>query len=669
MGLPYPTRRGNSSLTLVVTFGLGLLIGAALFYAVADAMGWDFSARSANRIAQTAPAPEDPAPQDPVPAPAAPADVTPAPAPETPAPPATPAPEPPKPIEVNATDEDIAKHLMVDLQGTTLDDATKALLASTKPGLVFLRAQNLQDKAQGIQLAKDIKAACGGEGLDAWPLLAASQEGGADNPLFVAEAPSAQDLASGNDFDKNVRRVRDVAIAYGVAAREMQVAILLAPRLDVFIPLVSDPSLEARSFGEVPQDASDLGNAFQLGLREAGALAVAKHFPGLGMVTKDEDGSPTIAQREVRLLVELMLPFGDAAANGVAGMLVAHVSVPGLLNETPKLSAAHSSTLLQRILRDQMGFSGVVLADDISSSPLTSGQPVGEAVAKAIAAGCDIVYLGALEAPRIAEAIAGVRAALQRGEITQEAWDASTARLDKWREFLRQEPLAKAAKPKAEPTAQPKDTKKEVHRVERGETLEGIAKEYNVSVDDLVAWNALEEKKVRYAQRLNVYVPLKPAEEENADTTDAAPIDEAKPAEAKPEEAPPADAPKTDEPKAEAPKPDNMKPDEKQAEEKKPEEKAAGEDKGENKPEEKTTEEKPSEGDAPKPADATATPSASDTPKAEEKPFQTHLIVKGDTLRRLAERYKTTEKELLQMNNLSSPDKILLGTKLKVPKQ
>lgn len=635
MGLSYPTRRGNSSLTLVVTFGLGLLIGAALFYAVADSMGWDFSARSAGRTANApapapAPAPAEPAPPAKTP-PAEIPDTTPPPAPAVEPPPAPETPTtPPAPIEVNISDDEIAKHLMVDLQGTALDDESKALLTTLKPGLVVLRAQNLQDKVQGVQLIKDIKATGGGTGLDSWPLIAVSQEGGADNPLFVADVPSAQTIADGNDFEKNVRKARDVAISYGAAAREMQVSVVLAPRLDVFDPKLSDPSLEARSFGTIAQDAADLGNSFQLGLREAGALAVAKHFPGVGAAIKGDDGMPTIPHMEVRLLVELLLPFSDAAANGVAGMLVAHVRVPGLEQATPEISAAQSTTLIQRILREQMSYAGVVIADDISSSPLTSAQPVGEAVSKSFVAGCDVVYLGALEGTRVADAAAGVRAAMEKGDLSQESWAASSGRLDRWREFLRQPPLAKAPKPKVEPAPQPKDTEKKVHRVERGETLEGLAKTYGVTVDEIMAWNALEDKKARYAQRLNIYAPIKPKVEEKKQEDSKPEVEKA------PEEPKPEAAPKDDPKPAEAPEVAPSVPEIEKKEEPKPEEKPA--------------EVKPDE-------------------KAEARPFQLHEIVKGDTLRRLADRYKTSEKELLKMNNLSSPDKILLGTKLKVPKQ
>ena len=656
MSMSYPSRRGGSSLTLVVTFVLGLMIGAALFYAVADSMGWDFSARSA----QVAKAPVEPAPTPepeptPEPAPAEPAPTEPAQEP-APAPVAEPEPVPVASFDVPA--EDIAKHLMVDLQGNALDDAAKALLAGVKPGLVVLRTQNLESKESGAKLIAEIKAAVGGEGLGGWPLVAVSQEGGEDNPLFVAEAPTAQRIADEQDFTKATKNARAVALNYAAAARELGVGVVLAPRLDIYDPNVSDAALQARSFGVDAQDIADLGASFQVGMREGGALAVGKHFPGLGQAVKGDDGVMQVPHKEIRLLVEGLLPFTQVVESGIAGILVGQVRVPGLEQAHPELTAAESETILQKVLREQLKFDGVVIADDISSSPATSARPVGEVVAAMLVAGCDVVYLGTLEQGRVDEAVAGVKAAMADGRITQEAWERSAARLEAWRTFLAQPPLATPPKPKAEPVPQPEGTEKKSHKVLRNETLEGLAKEYGVSVDEIAAWNALEDKKIRYGQKLNIYPPKK-AEEKPAEAE--------KPAETKPEEAPkpeetPADAPKPEEaPAAESPKPEEVTADVPKAEEPSAEAPKTKETPTET----PKAEEKPANTPAEEKKEAEAAPA----PEAPPVETQLHEVVRGDTLRKIAGKYQTTEAVLMKLNKISSPDHVQLGAKLKVPKQ
>lgn len=648
MSLSYPSRRGGSSMTLVVTFFLGLLIGAALFYATADSMGWDFSARAKQAKAL---APE----ASPAPAPAPAPTPTPEPPKPAPAPEPAPAPVPPKPEPVAIADDVIAKHFMVDVQGTELSEDDKALLAKYKPGLVVLRAQNIASKEQTQKLVADLKAAAGGEGIDGWPLVAVAQEGGSSNPLKVAEAPSPKEIAAGKDVDKNISRARDLGITYGAAARELGVGVLLAPTLDVFVPDVSDSAVEERAYGRDPQGAADIANGFQTGVREAGVLAVGKHFPGLGQAVAGDDGALTIPLKEVRVLVEMLLPFSEAASGGIAGLLVAQVRVPGLEQAAPELPAPLSSTMMQVVLRNQLSFSGVAIADDITSSPLTSGKPAGEVAAAALTTGCDVVYVGSLEAARMDAAVQGVQAAVKAGTLPGDLMAASDTRLAHWREFLRQEPLATAPKPKIKIAPQPEGTEKVVHRVERGETLEGLAKQYNVSVDDLIAWNGIEEKKIRFAQRITVYVKK----------------DAPKKEEAKPEE-------KKEDAKPEEKKPDEAKPEEPKADEKKPDEKKPEEKKEEAQPDEPKKEE-PKKDDAKKdepkkdtpPADTAKADKPTDKPaeKAAEKPTQPHEIVKGDTLRKLAVKYNTTEAELMRLNKITSPDQILLGTKLKVPKQ
>jgi len=629
----YRTRRNSTSVTLVVTFLLGIVIGAALLYAVADSLAWNFAPQS--RIAQNEAASPPPAPVEspPPPTPA----TAPPPAPESPAP--TPAPAPaPKPTPPPAQFSPGA-HLAVHIAGPALTDEERAALAAIQPGAVLLRPANFTSIDQLTTLTVAIKeAASQGTALHEGPLIAIAQEGGPDNTLQLADLPAPLIFGESaiDDAEKAIASARKEAIRQAVTARKAGVAVLLAPTLDVFDPKVSDASLEARTYGQSPQEAADLAVAVLSGFREAGILAVGRHFPGIGQSVQ-QDGIPTIPFKEVRLFVDMLLPFGDAVAAGIPGLLAAHVRVPGLELENPNISAALSPALIGTVLRGQMDFQAVIVVDDITASPLTRDRPAAEVVLDALSVGADLIIVGALEPSRIQAICNAMDAAAQAGTLPANTLAASGERLATWRAFLATPPLVTTAPEKPAPIEPPKNAEKKEHRVARGESLEQIAKQYGVTVKEITAWNTLEDTKIRFGQRLTIYIAKKPAPEEKPTTP--APIAEPKP-EPEPEAKPQPE-----------PTPESM-PDPKPEETPAPPAETASEP-------------------ATTPATAPTTEAQPAEPEAKPDPvaYDYHTVVKGDSLRRIAGKYGVSEAEIMRINNLSSPDKVLLDSRLKIPKK
>lgn len=462
---PYASRQRRTSITLIITFLLGICIGFALFYALADAAGWNFGESGpvpppAERQAVKVPAPEKDAgkPTPPSGAPAEQAATTPPEAPAT-------GQEEPEPGPESAAEvADVpgywpARHLFVGISGTELSPDTGELLATFKPGGVVLRAENLQDAAQTRALVYSIKEAAGlGAGFAAEPYIAVAQDGGQDgNPLGLEDAPAPAELGLADD----TARVREAAAAYARAAAARGISVLLAPPLDVLEPNRAANGFAVQAFSNDPVKAATLGLPFIAAAREQGVICVAKHYPGMGTAEAHESGGYVLPETEVGQLARLMYPFSEAA-RAAAGILVSHVAVPGIDKQRPMRPASLSPVLVNTILRGKWEYGGVILADDVTlGAPVVRAGSEGaadfqvlapeEAVVGALAAGCDAVLFLNASRKNVAAACTAVRDALDAGVLDPDALAESKARLAAWAEQLPERPVEAPAPPEERP--------------------------------------------------------------------------------------------------------------------------------------------------------------------------------------------------------------------------
>jgi beta-N-acetylhexosaminidase len=201
----------------------------------------------------------------------------------------------------------------------------------------------------------------------------------------------------------------------------------------VFFPVVDvnsnpdNPIINIRSFGENPEEVGKYGQAFIEGAhasRENYVLTTAKHFPGHGDTATDTHiNLATINSDRQHLDTVEFVPFRAAIAAGVDSIMTAHLAVPAL--EAPDLPATLSPTILTGLLREQLGFKGIVITDALEMGGIAKGFSVGEASVRAVKAGADVLLM-----PRdpIA-AIDAVVAAVKRGEIDRKRIQASVTRL------------------------------------------------------------------------------------------------------------------------------------------------------------------------------------------------------------------------------------------------
>jgi beta-N-acetylhexosaminidase len=215
-------------------------------------------------------------------------------------------------------------------------------------------------------------------------LVMIDQEGGGVKRL--PEGPpdlSPRQLGAAGDEDESRSQGEDT----GAYLKGLGVNVDLAPVLDISEPNTAR-KISSRTFGTDPEVVSNVGVAFAEGLQDGGVVATPKHFPGLGRATVTTDERPvTIAATSDELQTDIE-PFRAAVDGGVDAVMVSNASYPTL---TPGAEepAVFSPQIVRGLLRDQLGFEGVVITDDLEA-PAIEGSP-GAAAAQALRAGADLL--------------------------------------------------------------------------------------------------------------------------------------------------------------------------------------------------------------------------------------------------------------------------------------
>lgn len=323
-----------------------------------------------------------------------------------------------------------ARHLFVAINGQWLAPGTQEFLRDVRPGGVVLREENMRSAVQTRALVAEITKAAGS--WDGEPFIAVAHEGGQENVLRLAEAPSAAEI--GMNLDE--AWARETGKAYAEECVSRGIDVIFGPVLDVYESSTVFPSLSSRSFGSEPAEVTRYGLAMAEGLREGGVLSVAKHFPGYGAATYGPDGIQVVVKKDIPGLAKTMLPFNEAARQGVPGILVGHIAVPALDPEGKGRSAALSPVLVNQVLREKWGFEGVIIAEETALNPMTQSIPPERAVVEALIAGCDAVIFLDPNPERIRAACDEIRAAVKKGELPLAQLDQSKRRLNAWRSWL-----------------------------------------------------------------------------------------------------------------------------------------------------------------------------------------------------------------------------------------
>jgi beta-N-acetylhexosaminidase len=299
-------------------------------------------------------------------------------------------------------------------------------------------AQDNQAMAAAMHLVTDehVGGFVVGLGGSAYDLAAKfnALQGASPLPLFIAadleSGPSAR-IRGATAFPGNMglgaagseQDAYDVGAVIAREARAAGINLVFAPVMDVNNN-PANPIINVRSYGEDPQRVGALGVAFIRGLREHGMLATAKHFPGHGDTGTDSHlALPVITAGRARLDSIEFVPFRAAVSAGVDAVMSAHVAMPGITGGD--LPATLSASVLDTLLRRDLGFHGLVVTDALDMGAIVTHFGPAQAAVRALEAGADILLMPI--DPH--QAIEAVLAAVQRGEISEARIDSSVTRV------------------------------------------------------------------------------------------------------------------------------------------------------------------------------------------------------------------------------------------------
>lgn len=284
--------------------------------------------------------------------------------------------------------------------------------------------ENVQDQPQLAALSAALRSASSDL------MIAIDEEGGEVTRLHYREGspyPGAAVLGRIDDVDVTKR----VGARVGRELLSSGFALALGPVADVNSD-PRNPVIGTRSFGADADLVSRHVSAWIRGLRGTGAAACAKHFPGHGATALDSHLHLPTVDAEAGLLAERDLPpFAAAIAAEVDAIMTSHILLPEVDAEFPATFSAH---ILQGILREQLGFTGVIVSDALDMRGASAEIGIPEAAVRALAAGCDLLCLGTGSSPELlAEIEERVIAAVSDGRLAADRLHRAAERVDELR--------------------------------------------------------------------------------------------------------------------------------------------------------------------------------------------------------------------------------------------
>lgn len=319
-------------------------------------------------------------------------------------------------------------HLILGISGTTLSDDDKRALSELKPiGVIFFAKNFLDGTPYQVwlesfkQLIDQIRQYAERDSM----FTSLDHEGGrvVRTPLPITRFPYAYLLRSHS---------RQVAQATAVELKSLGINLSWAPVADIFSH-PQNPIIGPRAFGTTPETAAQGAREYFLGLQESGILGCAKHFPGHGDTSKDSHIElPTLNLTLDDLRNRELIPFKALIEVQVPLIMTAHILFPKI---DPDVPATLSQPILHHLLREELGFEGVVVSDDLDMKAVSEMFIQPGTVARAFRAGCDLFIVSrninssSIERTyRIAEDFAD---SLKLGSLDESVVEAARGRIEK----------------------------------------------------------------------------------------------------------------------------------------------------------------------------------------------------------------------------------------------
>ncbi|MBO9130764.1 beta-N-acetylhexosaminidase [Bacillus sp. 165] len=317
-------------------------------------------------------------------------------------------------------DEKIGQMFIAGFHGPVMNKEITDLIQNEHLGGVILYSQNIQSSTQLLSLVNNLKKT----NINTLPLfISTDEEGGRVSRLPAGKTAFPPSFTIGKHNNK--------ALAYRVGnaiGKEMGAYgfnLNFAPDFDIYTN-PNNTVIGNRSFGTTPDIVSSLGTAAMKGLQDSHVIPTIKHFPGHGDTAVDSHiGLPIVRKTKQQLYKTELKPFQAAIKNGADMVMVAHIQYPYIDSAKP---ASLSKTLITGLLRDELGFDGVVITDDLEMGAISSHFGIETAVVDAVQAGVDLLlFAHTYETEK--KAIHAIKQAVQNGKISEERIDESVRRI------------------------------------------------------------------------------------------------------------------------------------------------------------------------------------------------------------------------------------------------
>ncbi|MEE9444485.1 MAG: beta-N-acetylhexosaminidase [Cocleimonas sp.] len=272
--------------------------------------------------------------------------------------------------------------LMLDLEGIELSSEEKELLQHPVTGGVIFFTRNYESTEQLGVLVEQVRSAANK------PLLISVDHEGGRVQRFRSEFTVLPPIANLSDNNEPEKMSYSHGWLMAAEVRAMGIDFSFAPVLDINYGV--SEVIGDRSFNEDPKVISLLANEYIKGMREAGMASTGKHFPGHGAVTEDSHHDIPVDNRSREEIWQKdIMPFAELIKKGLDAVMPAHV----IYSEIDDKPAGFSPYWLQRVLRDELNFDGVIFSDDLTmeGASVMGGYP--ERAEAAMEAGCDMILV------------------------------------------------------------------------------------------------------------------------------------------------------------------------------------------------------------------------------------------------------------------------------------
>lgn len=320
--------------------------------------------------------------------------------------------------------------MVVGFKGITASDDIKELIREHHVGGIILFGRNIGTPQEILSLTQELQQVAKDAGHEHPLLICIDQENGVVRRLGEGTTifPGAMLLGATGEPENAYQ----VGVATGKELKALGINWNLAPVMDVNNN-PENPVIGVRSFGEAADKVSEFGRMAMKGMQEAGVITTLKHFPGHGDTNVDSHLDLPVISHNIERLEQIELkPFIDSIKAGADTIMSAHVYFPAI-EDTPGVPATLSRKVITGLLREKLGFDGVVTTDCMEMNAIANTIGTAKGGVEAIKAGVDLIMVSHLHHLQ-KETIDAIVAAVQSGEVDDAQIEAAVTRVTRLKE-------------------------------------------------------------------------------------------------------------------------------------------------------------------------------------------------------------------------------------------